>query len=76
MCFQRHSISTIAWEFSKEYVSSPINGVSKPEQLYDRIGSLNAKLSEEEVKYLEEPYTPRVAVQDTYLFNKLSIFDL
>ncbi|KAI8066952.1 NADP-dependent oxidoreductase domain-containing protein [Gilbertella persicaria] len=49
----------LAWEFTKPYVSSPIVGVSKIEQLYDLVGSLDIKLTEEDVKYLEEPYTPR-----------------
>lgn len=53
----------IAWEFTKDYVSSPIIGISKLEQLYDLVGSLDIKLTEEEVKYLEEPYTPRAVIQ-------------
>lgn len=49
----------IAWEFTKSYVSSPIVGVSRIEQLHDLIKSLNVKLTEEDVKYLEEPYNPK-----------------
>lgn len=52
----------IAWELTKEYVSAPIIGVSKLEQLYDLLGSLEIKLTEEDVKYLEEPYTPRATI--------------
>ncbi|XP_037043380.1 versiconal hemiacetal acetate reductase-like [Bradysia coprophila] len=49
----------LAWHFTKPYSTSPIVGVSKIEQLYDLLGALKIKLTEEDVKYLEEPYTPR-----------------
>jgi aryl-alcohol dehydrogenase-like predicted oxidoreductase len=49
----------LAWLYTKDFITSPIVGVSKIEQLYDLIGALNVKLSDEDVKYLEEPYTPR-----------------
>jgi aryl-alcohol dehydrogenase-like predicted oxidoreductase len=49
----------MAWLYAQPYVTSPIVGVSKLEQLTDLIGSLSVKLTEEEVKYLSEPYTPR-----------------
>ncbi|CAO3655080.1 unnamed protein product [Mucor hiemalis] len=51
----------MAWLYAQPYVTSPIIGVSKREQLVDLIGSLAVKLTEEEVKYLSEPYTPRAA---------------
>ncbi|KAI9358453.1 NADP-dependent oxidoreductase domain-containing protein [Pilaira anomala] len=47
----------LAWLFTKKYVTSPIIGVSKTEHLHDLIGSLDIKLTEEEVKSLEELYT-------------------
>ncbi|KAI9474105.1 MAG: NADP-dependent oxidoreductase domain-containing protein [Benjaminiella poitrasii] len=60
---KKHNVSNaqvaMAWEFTKPYVTAPILGVSKIEQLYDSIRALDLKLTEEEVKYLEEPYTPR-----------------
>jgi aryl-alcohol dehydrogenase-like predicted oxidoreductase len=49
----------LAWIYTKDFTTSPIVGVSKTEQLYDLIGAINVKLSDEDVKYLEEPYTPR-----------------
>ncbi|KAJ6641264.1 Versiconal hemiacetal acetate reductase, partial [Pseudolycoriella hygida] len=49
----------LAWHFAKPYSTSPIVGVSKIEQLYDLLGALKIKLTEEDVKYLEEPYTTR-----------------
>lgn len=52
----------MAWLYSKKYVTSPIVGISKIEQLYDIMGSLDIKLTEEEVKYLEEPYAPKAII--------------
>jgi aryl-alcohol dehydrogenase-like predicted oxidoreductase len=44
---------------SKPHVTSPIVGVSKESQLYDVIRSLEVKLNDEDIKYLEELYIPR-----------------
>ncbi|KAF1801975.1 NADP-dependent oxidoreductase domain-containing protein [Mucor lusitanicus] len=49
----------LAWEYTKPYVSSPIVGISRIEQLKDLIRALDVKLTEEDVKYLEEPYSPK-----------------
>ena len=49
----------LAWMLTKPHCTSPIVGVGKVENLYDIIGSLDIKLSEEDIKYLEEPYIPR-----------------
>ncbi|CAO3614213.1 unnamed protein product [Mucor fragilis] len=49
----------IAQEHTNSYVSSPIVGVSRIEQLKDLIRSLDVKLTQEDVKYLEEPYQPK-----------------
>lgn len=60
---KKHNATTaqvaLAWHFTKPFSTSPIIGVSKIEQLYDLLGSLNVKLTEEDVKYLEEAYTAR-----------------
>ena len=48
----------LAWMFTKEYVTSPIVGASKLEYLDDAVDSLSIKLSEDDVKRLEEVYTP------------------
>lgn len=50
---------SLAWMLTKKHVTSPIVGVSNETNLYDVIRSLDVKLSEEDVKYLEEPYIPR-----------------
>ncbi len=48
----------LAWITSKPVVSAPIIGASKPYQLEDALGALTLKLTEDEVKRLEEPYEP------------------
>ncbi|GAA5809731.1 hypothetical protein MFLAVUS_003144 [Mucor flavus] len=50
---------SLAWMLSKKHVTSPIVGVSTESNLYDIIGSLDVKLNEEDIKYLEDPYIPR-----------------
>jgi aryl-alcohol dehydrogenase-like predicted oxidoreductase len=52
----------LAWVMTKAVVSSPIIGAGKESHLIDAIQSLDVKLSEEDIKYLEEPYVPRVPV--------------
>lgn len=56
-----HSPAQIAlgWMLTKKHVTSPIVGVSRESNLYDIIGALDVKLSEEEINYLEEAYMPR-----------------
>jgi len=48
----------LAWLFSKSVVMAPIIGASKPGHLEDAVGALAVKLSEEEIRRLEEPYQP------------------
>jgi 1-deoxyxylulose-5-phosphate synthase len=48
----------LAWMLAKPVVSAPIIGASKPCQLEDALGALGLKLTEDEVKRLEEPYEP------------------
>jgi aryl-alcohol dehydrogenase (NADP+) len=48
----------IAWTIAKG-VSAPIVGASKMSHLEDAIAAAQIKLTDEEVKYLEEPYRPR-----------------
>ena len=48
----------LAWLLSKPVVSSPIVGVTKPEQLADALGALELHLTPEEVADLEQPYEP------------------
>ena len=48
----------LAWMLAKPGVSAPIIGASKMYQLEDALAAMDIKLSDEEVKRLEEPYEP------------------
>ncbi|KAJ5379861.1 uncharacterized protein N7496_002289 [Penicillium cataractarum] len=52
----------LAWVLHKDSVAAPIVGCSKIERIEETLAALNVKLSEEEIKYLEEPYQPRPTV--------------
>ena len=60
---EKHSVSmaqiALAWNLSKSYVTAPIIGATKPYHLDDAVASLEVKLSEDEIVYLEEPYIPQ-----------------
>ncbi|KAK7686729.1 hypothetical protein QCA50_010329 [Cerrena zonata] len=49
-------IST-AWVLTKTGVTAPIVGTTNLKNLEDILGALNVSLSEDDIKYLEEPYT-------------------
>jgi aryl-alcohol dehydrogenase-like predicted oxidoreductase len=51
----------MAWLLTKDAVTSPIVGATKPQHLEDAIAALSVKLSDEDVKRLEEVYLPRPA---------------
>ena len=48
----------LAWVLSKSYITAPIVGSTKMEHLDQSIAALDIKLTEEEIKRLEEPYRP------------------
>jgi len=48
----------LAWMLHKPSVSSPIIGATKPHHIEDAVKAVEVKLTDEEVKYLEEPYLP------------------
>ena len=48
----------LAWVLSRPGVTAPIIGASKPYHLDDALQTLDVKLSEEDIKRLEEPYKP------------------
>jgi aryl-alcohol dehydrogenase-like predicted oxidoreductase len=52
----------LAWVLAKPQVSAPIVGASKASHLDDAIAALSVKLSEEDIKRLEEPYVPHAVV--------------
>jgi aryl-alcohol dehydrogenase-like predicted oxidoreductase len=51
----------MAWLLGKSSVTSPIVGATKPHHLDDAIAAVAVKLSDEDVKRLEEVYQPRPA---------------
>ena len=48
----------LAWVLSKPGISAPIIGASKLSHLEDALSALSVKLSEDEIKQLEELYQP------------------
>ena len=48
----------LAWMLNKPHIHSPIIGATKMEHLDQAIAALEIKLSDEEIKRLEEPYMP------------------
>ena len=51
----------MAWLLSKPSVTSPIVGATKPHHLDDALAALSVKLSDEDLKRLEDVYQPRPA---------------
>jgi len=52
----------LAWVLRNPTVAAPIVGPTRPHHLPDAVAALDLQLSEEEVRALEEPYTPRLPV--------------
>ena len=48
----------LAWLLHKPVVTSPIFGATKPQHVEDALASLEVELSDDELRWLEEPYTP------------------
>jgi aryl-alcohol dehydrogenase (NADP+) len=59
---KEHGVSgsqiALAWIVSKPYVTAPIVGATRMDHLDQAIAALDIKLSEDEIKKLEEPYKP------------------
>jgi len=49
----------LAWVLSRDGVSAPIVGTTSLKNLEELLGAVNIKLTEEEIKQLEEPYQPQ-----------------
>ncbi|KAH9857418.1 aryl-alcohol dehydrogenase [Lenzites betulinus] len=49
----------IAWILAKDGVTAPIVGTTSLDNLKDLIAGVHVKLTDEEIKYLEEPYNPQ-----------------
>jgi aryl-alcohol dehydrogenase-like predicted oxidoreductase len=52
----------LAWLLSKSVITAPIVGASKPNHLEDAAAAVGLKLTDEEIKRLEEPYVPHPVV--------------
>ena len=52
----------LAWLLSNSVITAPIVSATKLQHLDDAIGSVEVKLSEDEVAVLEDPYVPHAAV--------------
>jgi aryl-alcohol dehydrogenase-like predicted oxidoreductase len=52
----------LAWMLSKQAVTSPIIGATKPHHLEDAIAALSVQLTSEEIQYLEEAYNPHPVI--------------
>jgi 1-deoxyxylulose-5-phosphate synthase len=50
----------LAWLLRNSAVTSPIVGVTKPDQLSQALSAVDAELDDAEVAYLEEPYAPHI----------------
>ncbi|KAG8905011.1 hypothetical protein FRC01_008513, partial [Tulasnella sp. 417] len=49
----------LAWSLSKNFVTAPIIGTTTLDKLRDSVGAVHVKLTEEEVKSIDELYQPR-----------------
>lgn len=49
----------LAWVINKDSVTAPIIGTTSLDKLHDLLGAVHVKLTDEEIKLLEESYTPQ-----------------
>ncbi|KAI0049042.1 Aldo/keto reductase [Auriscalpium vulgare] len=49
---------SLAWIMAKDAVAAPVVGTTSLDNLYDLLGAFDVEINEEEIKFLEEPYTP------------------
>ncbi|HKI79571.1 MAG TPA: aldo/keto reductase, partial [Ignavibacteriaceae bacterium] len=57
-----HAQISLAWLLSKPVVTSPIVGATKLSHLDDAVAAVSIKLTDEEIKTLEENYIPHDVV--------------
>jgi aryl-alcohol dehydrogenase-like predicted oxidoreductase len=50
----------LAWVLNNPVVAAPIVGATKPHHLADAVAALDVRLSEDETRTIEEPYTPHL----------------
>jgi len=49
----------IAWIMARDGVTAPIIGATSLENLRELLPAVDIDITDEEIKYLEEPYQPR-----------------
>ncbi|MCL6489347.1 MAG: aldo/keto reductase, partial [Alicyclobacillus mali] len=63
---ERHGVPraqiALAWLLHKPGVTAPIVGATKMHHLEDAVATIDVKLSDDEMRYLEEPYVPHPVV--------------
>ncbi|GGO05989.1 aldo/keto reductase [Saccharibacillus kuerlensis] len=52
----------LAWVLQKRPITAPIVGATKPHHLEDAAAALSVKLTDEEIRRLEEPYVPHSVI--------------
>ncbi|KAH7923715.1 aryl-alcohol dehydrogenase [Leucogyrophana mollusca] len=52
----------LAWSMAKDGVTAPIVGTTSLDNLKDLLGAIHIKLTDEEIKFLEEPYQPKSVI--------------
>jgi 1-deoxyxylulose-5-phosphate synthase len=52
----------LAWMLQQSFITAPIIGATKPQQLDDAAAAVSLKLTPEEITSLEEPYAPHPIV--------------
>lgn len=52
----------LAWVLSKPYITAPIVGSTKVSHIESAVEALSVKLTDDEIAYLEEAYTPHVII--------------
>ncbi|KAG8991516.1 hypothetical protein FRB94_012448 [Tulasnella sp. JGI-2019a] len=52
----------VAWLLSKPFITAPIIGTTSVDKLKDLVAGVHVKLTEDEIKSIDEPYEPRTIV--------------
>jgi aryl-alcohol dehydrogenase-like predicted oxidoreductase len=50
---------SLAWMLHKSVITAPIVGATKPQHLEDAVAAVEIELTDDEIRRLEAPYTPR-----------------
>jgi len=56
------AVVAIAWSLSKPFISSPIVGLSSEKRVDEAIEGIHLKLSDEEIKSIDDLYEPKRTV--------------